>query len=274
MRRYIVFMVIFSFLLAGCQADENLEGGAPFSGRMDPAFTDWYVPDYFIPETVYVVGLGDSLTEGVGDERKKDGYFGRMTRDMERWKGVKEIESNNLAKRGKRSDQLIEQMEDPEVQSEIKRADVIYLTIGGNDIMKVVKANIFKLKMKPFYAELGEFENRLDEVFKIIRGLNGDAIIVIAGLYNPFSIVTDEPNEFETIIEDWNEAIEVQAIMDEKACFVPVIDLFDSNEDLVYHTDFFHPNAKGYDTMAARYKASIQKCGLAELSEGKLDFGE
>ncbi|MBB4826053.1 lysophospholipase L1-like esterase [Sporosarcina luteola] len=273
MRRYIIFIVIFSCLVAGCAADEKTEGAA-FLDRNETVFTDWYVPDYFIPETVHVVGLGDSLTEGVGDERKKGGYFGRMTKNMERWKGVKEIESINLAKRGRRSDELIKQLEEPEVQSEIKKADVIYLTIGGNDIMKVVKANIFKLKMKPFYAELGHYENRLDEVFKMIRGLNGDAIIVIAGLYNPFSIVTDEPNEFETIIEDWNEAIEVQAIMDGKACFVPVIDLFDTNEDLVYHTDFFHPNAKGYDTMAERYAESIQKCGLAELSEGKLDFGE
>ena len=138
--------------------------------------------------------------------------------------------------------------------------------------MKVVKANLFNLKVEPFYIELGNFENRLDELFTIIRTLNGDAIIVVGGLYNPISIVTDEANEFDEILEDWNEAIEIRTIMDRNSCFVPVTDLFDSNVNMVYHTDFFHPNAKGYDEMANRFLKSIQKCGLLELSNGQLDM--
>ena len=102
--------------------------------------------------------------------------------------------------------------------------------------------------------------------------LNGDAIIIVAGLYNPFSIVTEETNEFEDIIADWNEAIEVRTIMDGKSCFVPVIDLFDSNTNMVYHTDFFHPNAKGYDAMTERYLEKLEECGLQKLSDGELDM--
>ena len=68
---------------------------------------------------------------------------------------------------------------------------------------------------------LGKFENRLDELFSIIRDLNGDAIIIVAGLYNPFSIVTDETNEFEDIIADWNEAIEVRAMHGRKVMLCP-----------------------------------------------------
>ena len=58
----------------------------------------------------------------------------------------------NLAKRGRRSDQLIDKLEEPEVQSSVKTADLIFLTIGGNDIMKVVKSNLFNLKTEPFYS--------------------------------------------------------------------------------------------------------------------------
>ena len=60
--------------------------------------------------------------------------------------------------------------------------------------------------------------------------------------------------------------------MDGEVLFVPVTDLFDSNVNMVYHTDFFHPNAKGYDEMANRFLESIQKCGLLELSNGQLDM--
>ena len=64
--------------------------------------------EHFIPKQLNVVGLGDSLTEGVGDELKKGGYFGRLTNEeMANWKGVKDVQADNLAKRGRRSDQLI-----------------------------------------------------------------------------------------------------------------------------------------------------------------------
>ncbi|MFS0687733.1 GDSL-type esterase/lipase family protein [Sporosarcina sp. 179-K 8C2 HS] len=270
MRRVFLF-IVFSFVLSGCQERVVFETSS-FSERESLALSDFNVPDYFIPEKVTVIGLGDSLTQGVGDELKRGGYFGRVALAMNDWKGVDEIDSKNLAKRGRRSDQLIDQLEKEDIQTEIKKADVIYMTIGGNDMMKIVKENLFNLTAKPFYVELGKFENRLDEIFKIIRGLNGDAVIVVSGLYNPLSIVTEEANEFETVIADWNEAIEIQAIMDGKACYVPVVDLFVSNENMVYHSDFFHPNAKGYESMANRFIEKIDQCGLTELSDGKLDM--
>lgn len=38
---------------------------------------------------------------------------------------------------------------------------------------------------------------------------------------------------------NWNEAILNTSYTDVNACFVPVSDLFNSNENMVYHTDFF-----------------------------------
>ena len=95
-------------------------------------------------------------------------------------------------------------------------------------MMKVVKANLFNLTVEPFTKNLANLKIGWMRLFTIIRSLNGDAIIVVAGLYNPLSIVTDEANEFEEIIDDWNEAIEIRTIMDGKSCFVPVKDLFDA----------------------------------------------
>lgn len=270
MRRVFVFVIAFSLILSACS--KPTVQTTPFAERDSTAFSKWEIPGYFVPEQLRVVGLGDSLTQGVGDERKKGGYFGRVTDRMNEWKGVKEVTAENLAKRGRRSDQLLDQLDEKDIRREIRQADIILMTIGGNDIMKVVKGNLFELKTGPFYKELGRFEDRLDEVLTTIRLLNDDAIIVVAGLYNPFSIVTDEVHEFEEIIDDWNETLEMRIALDDKSCFVPVTDLFDSNVNMVYHTDFFHPNAKGYDLMSERFLTSIKKCGLNEMSDGDLEM--
>lgn len=271
MRRVLAIVFVFSLFLSGC-ADPSVKTNKDMTEREIIAFGKWDIPGHFIPKRITAVGLGDSLTQGVGDELKKGGYFGRITREMDDWKGVKDVRVDNLAKRGRRSDQLLAQLEQEDIQEYVKQADIIFLTIGGNDIMKVVKENLFNLKKESFYVELGKYEIRLDELFGIIRGLNGDAIIVIAGLYNPFTLVMNETPEFEEILDAWNETIEVRTVLDGKSCFVPVLDLFDSNVNMVYHTDYFHPNAKGYEAMTKRFLDKLDECGLPELSNGELDM--
>ena len=40
----------------------------------------------------------------------------------------------------------------------LRKADIITLTIGGNDMMKVVKKDLFNLKVESFEKELSKFE--------------------------------------------------------------------------------------------------------------------
>lgn len=271
MKKISLVVVSLIIWLSGCQANHPSSTQA-FHTRQDIQFTEMTIPRYFIPKTITVLGLGDSLTQGIGDEKKRSGYFGRMATKMTEWKGVANIVEDNRAKRGKRSDQLLNELSNVETQNAIKKADIIYITIGGNDIMKVVKKNLFELRKEPFEIEKGHYQKRLAEIFDIIRVLNPDAIIVLTGLYNPFSIITDEAEEFENIVKDWNSVLEQQTIWDGKTCYVDVIDLFDSNANMVYHTDFFHPNGKGYEKMANRIENQLKICNLYDLSEGQLDF--
>lgn len=262
--RKIIIIIVFLFLpIVGCQ-QLIIPQGTQAQPRNTPIFEEWEVPSTFVPISLYVLGLGDSLTVGVGDELKQGGYIGRLAVTMDEWHGIKEVQFENLAKTGRRSDQLLKQLENPKIQRKIKKANLIYLTIGGNDLISVFKRDLFHLKVQPFYDELAQFEGRLNEIFTIIRTLNGDAAIIVSGLYNPFSIISQEPIELKRIINSWNEAIEVQTVLDYKSCFVPIEDLFHSNENMVYHTDFFHPNAKGYDEMTIRYIDRINQCNFIE----------
>lgn len=271
MRRIMMIVVVFSLFLSGCTAG-TFKASDSFDERELTQFDNWVLPPLFVASDITVVGLGDSLTEGIGDEDKQSGYFGRLTKAIANWQGVKDVKIDNLAKKGRRSDQLLTQLEDPKIQASLKKADIILFTIGGNDLMKIFKRDLFNLKTQPFMNELDDYTVRIDELYARIRSLNKDAIIVTGGLYNPLSNIMDETDDFETILDSWNDVLEARTTFDDKSCFVPVRDLFHSNGNMVYHSDFFHPNAKGYEEMTNRYLESIETCNLYELSDGQWDM--
>ena len=269
-KQLILVILVPMFILTGCQLDQAAI--KDFTPKQSVELKDYVLNEQFVPEDMLVVGLGDSLTQGVGDERKLGGYLGRLAAEMETFQGVRDIELKNEAKRGRRSDQLLKQIQSGDIDEALEKADVITMTIGGNDIMKIVKQDLFHLRVDAFQKELLLFNNRYADILTEIRQLNPDAPIVILGLYNPFSIVTDEANEFDEIIKDWNQAITNFAYSDMNACYVHVEDLFKTNENMVYHTDFFHPNSKGYEQMMQRILDSLQTCGLNKLTNGEMDF--
>ncbi|XRD26782.1 GDSL-type esterase/lipase family protein [Lysinibacillus fusiformis] len=187
---------------------------------------------------------------------------------------ISEVDVDNRGKRGRRSDQLLKLVKKGHYDEELQQAQLISLTMGGNDVMKVVKQDLFNLKRNAFDKELRTYKQRYSKIVEGIRAKNPTVPILLIGFYNPFSIVTNEANEFDTIITEWNNVIEEVASEDSNACYVSVEDLFDSNEELVYHTDFFHPNAKGYEKMTERILAAMEQCGMEEKINKAIGFEE
>lgn len=235
---------------------------------------DWSTRKAEEAQDVFYLALGDSLTRGVGDETQKYGYTIRLQQQMEKWPMIKAVELDNRGKNGRRSDQLLALLKKGHYDEELKKANLITMTLGGNDVMKIVKNHLFSLEKSMFDKELPRFRERYDEILKEIRQQNPDAPIVMIGFYNPFSIVIDEMTPFEPIISEWNAEIESLSKTDGNACFVPVEDLFVSNEDMVYHVDFFHPNSAGYDRMASRAIETLESCNIEAMSNGLIGFGE
>lgn len=227
-----------------------------------------------IPKDIVYVALGDSLTEGVGDELNQQGYVGRLSDQMLGWEGVKYVEVENTAKKGRRTDQLLAQLESGKIDEQLKKADFITLTMGGNDLMKIVRRDLLNLNKEAFDTERIEFQKRYGKIMELIRKQNKSAPIILISVYNPLSIFTKEKSDLNTIMYEWNTDIQDFADADKNACFVNVEDLFDSNENMVYHTDFFHPNARGYDEMTDRIVGTLKSCGLKNLTNGEMDFKE
>lgn len=257
MKKLGVISLLTVFLLAACG-----ESGGIFEKDLEDRPID-------------LVALGDSLTVGVGDEEGKQGYAGRFAHSMEtEMDGVKSVHLIETAKKGRRSDELIDQLKSGEINDSLKKAEFITLTIGGNDLMKVVRENITNLNKDSFDAERPLYKERYAEIFQLIRKQNKEVPIVAIGVYNPLTVYTDDPSQFEEILKEWNGDMKEIVEKDEHSIFIPVEDLFITNDAQVYSEDYFHPNAKGYVNMNNRIFDTLKKADLEKLSEGKLKIKE
>ena len=226
---------------------------------------DWSERKILQAETIYYLALGDSLTRGIGDETNQYGFTSILAKEMQKSPNVLSVELDNRGKNGRRSDQMLELVKSGHYDEELKKASFITITLGGNDVMKIVKKDLFNLKVSMFTKELPLFVERYNEIIRLIREKT-DVPIVLVGFYNPLSIITNQATPFESIIKEWNGEIEKISKSEQNICFVPIEDLFSSNVDMVYHTDFFHPNANGYNVMAERMMETFPLCNIEQIN--------
>lgn len=205
--------------------------------------------DSLYQKDIKVAAIGDSLTQGVGGT-SKGGYIGILDETINEEKKIAHFD--NFGKRGNRTDQLLKRIKEPEIATSIKKADIILVTIGANDIMHVVKENFTNLTYKQFAKEQVNFEKRLIQIFDALKDLNTEADIYFLGLYNPFDKYFDDIEELDLIIEEWNTAGESIAESYEHTTFIPMKDLFDGVTTNMFADDHFHPNEHGYYQMAKR----------------------
>ncbi|MCU4930371.1 SGNH/GDSL hydrolase family protein [Bacillus cereus] len=203
--------------------------------------------------TLQIVSLGDSLTRGVGD-KEGIGYIGRMKEDLQKDYKQK-IALTNLAVSGAKMPDLLKQIESNGAQYSIKQADVIVLTIGGNDLFPGWES-LGKIDLETYRPDTETFQNEAKKIIEEIRKLNTDSPIFWLGLYNPFEDVEDLKGS-SNIVVDWNASLEKLALNDKNVYITPTFDLFQNRgKDLLY-SDHFHPNEVGYTYMAERLVQNV-----------------
>ncbi|WP_249315823.1 SGNH/GDSL hydrolase family protein [Bacillus sp. FJAT-49711] len=204
-----------------------------------------------------IVSIGDSLTEGIGDQTESSGYVGILNHTFE--DNQLNISIENYGKKGNRTDQLLKRLDKDDVASSIKKADIMLITIGGNDVMKVVKDNFLNLTTEPFDREREEFKERLRAIFHKTKELNPDVHIYLIGFYNPFEQYFGNIGELGMIMTNWNEAGKAVTEEFEHVSYIPTADLFVSSDTELLANDHFHPNTTGYKRMAQRILEEIDE---------------
>jgi lysophospholipase L1-like esterase len=200
-----------------------------------------------------VVALGDSLTRGTGDDTGK-GYIGYLVDELEE-KSKEKITIHNFGVKGYRSNQLLDQLKQGEIQRKIQSADYILITIGGNDLFQSGQTFLQMDEQKIAQAKESYLKN-LEAILKEVRTMNDSAVVFHIGLYNPFIDLND--SELTTkIVRDWNYEANQLLDQNEKAVYVPTFDLFQLSVNDYLYTDKFHPNAEGYRLIAERVASLI-----------------
>ncbi|OMP65678.1 GDSL family lipase [Domibacillus epiphyticus] len=225
-----------------------------------------------VPQNVDVVSIGDSLTEGVGDSTNSGGYVPYLEQQLESLDEIDEVSFVNFGKKGNRTDQLLKRLQTEEIQAEIEKADIVMITIGGNDVVKVMKENWSNLTIENFEQEEIGYGERLHAILTEIRNLNDDAGIVLVGIYNPFGKIFVETEEDEEIVRSWNETGEAVAAEFDQTAFVSIENIFTEGSDGLFFEDQFHPNDLGYEQIAERIFDTINGTPLERLTNQKIVF--
>ncbi|WP_338447924.1 SGNH/GDSL hydrolase family protein [Niallia oryzisoli] len=221
------------------------------------------------PQNVKIVALGDSLTEGVGDITEKGGYLPYLQSLLEEKRNIKEVDFENFGIKGYRSDQLVKKVENKDVLAAIKGADMVIMTIGGNDMMKVVRENITSLKKGDFTAQRDLFKENLSAILEVIKSENPDIHIVLVGLYNPFHKWFPDIEEMNEVVSDWNVTSQEILAQYPDTYYVEIMSLFENDEEELLYTDYFHPNNRGYELIAGKVYEELEKDAIEEVIEQK-----
>ena len=176
---------------------------------------------------VSLVSLGDSLTEGVGDTTGRGGFVPLVATEIKDKFSLTDVTTDNFGKSGDRSDQILKRLKaSAEQQKALKDADIISITVGGNDLMKTVSKNLFSgLTLKTFTKPASTYQRQLTDLVAEIRTYAPDAPIYIFGIYNPFYLYFSEITELQDIVDYWNTKTEDVTLGLDDCYFIPINDL-------------------------------------------------
>lgn len=264
MKKIFTSLILSIVLLSSCSKETslneelNMRKESTLNLRED-------IPSDFIPKSYKIVSIGDSLTFGVGDSTERGGYIPYLQEQLEAEKGIKEAVFSNYGVRGNRTVELLGQLHRKEVREAIKGSDMVIITTGGNDVMKVVKENLSGLMLEDFAKEKERYEKNFRSIISTIREINEDTIICVIGLYNPFYEYFSDIKEMDMILEEWNDISRKVLQEYEYAYFVNISDIFQESEEDLLYTDYFHPNDIGYQLIAEQVYTVLNEQALEVL---------
>lgn len=165
-------------------------------------------PAKIVKKHVRLVAIGDSLTYGQGDEKNNGGYVGQIKPALEKKYNTK-VSTWNYGVSGDRSDQILKRLNNqPKMRGNLRKADVIVMTVGGNDLMQKLERDLLSspkgvdkdvAKAKPVY------QKKLMALFKAERKQNPHAPIFLFSIYNPVYTYFPQVSIINDSIAKWNQ---------------------------------------------------------------------
>lgn len=193
--------------------------------------------------------IGDSLTTGFG--ALPGNGFVPVYRRMAESRLRTSIRPVNLGVNGLTTDGMERRLkEDYNYRLAVRDADIITLSIGGNDLIKAAKAAGTRPGDLPPHLDKAlrnckrNFSDIMGTLTQLKAGMPKPYIIRIVGLYNPYPRV-DEATE-------WVRQFNRYAMgYSSRVCgFASIYNEFSGNERGLLFIDHVHPNGRGYRVIA------------------------
>ena len=198
-----------------------------------------------------ILVLGDSLARGTGDESGKG--FAVDVLQAYRRRGPAQL--TNLGVNGSESPEVRELAESPTVRARAAEADLIVVSVGGNDLSHAGAAAAPGSGATDLVDAVAAARNRYLEnlrgILRALREANPSAPVLVVGLYDPFSGEAGPGRLGSSVIVQWNTLVAETALGFPGVTVVPTFDLFQGRPDRLA-ADKYHPNREGYRMIAER----------------------
>lgn len=199
------------------------------------------------------VVLGDSVARGAGDER--GGGIATALDDHFRALGMCAAPVVNSGINGARTHHVRNLLAGARARAAVRTADVIVLSIGGNDLYGDSVAKLLAILI-PNHRQQKTL-NDVQGLVRMIRATNPAARIYLLGLYNPYRR-TPLRAWLDRQINEWDARLIRRFAAAEDVVVVRIVDLLE-REERISPLDHFHPGSSGYAAIASRIAASITK---------------
>lgn len=218
-------------------------------------------------KVVTYVAIGDSLTKGVGDSTNQGGFVPLLAQSLTNETGL-EFKAINYGVSGNTSSQILSRIREKKgIRKDLKQAQLLTITVGGNDLRKAILEDTSNLDLDRFEKASKAYEKNLKQIIELARKDNPDLPVYVVGIYNPLYLNFPDLTELQTLVDQWNQRTEETLSTYHGVYFVPINDLLYKGidgksgvteselgketvtNDALYDEDSFHPNHTGYEIM-------------------------
>lgn len=208
--------------------------------------------------------LGDSIARGAGVLNPDEACYGIMVANTNGYNYT------NRAIDGYTSTMLLKLMEKDDVIADIKKADIISLSIGGNDyltsnIVKLFVGSDITKDTTEFLKIQASFYENLGKIISKIKHENPGVIILIQTLYNMRSDLLKNVNEIGKNM--LNECFEKYLTEHPGAYMIVDVDSVLTGRSDCLASDTIHPNGQGNIEIARLVLKALKKIKLGTATE-------
>ena len=191
--------------------------------------------------------IGDSITMGIGSESAMN--LGQHYAAIVKENSGEEINVINHSIAGSKTTDWIERINDPIEIDSIASANVIFLSIGGNNIKELLEQDSIDLILE-YENALAKYLKEIKSILDTIHVINPEAHIIFIGLYNPYG-ETISQQKIQLSLR-WAYETKVLLTSYSNMIYIPLFDLFHEHLNFYLSIDNFHPNDAGYSAIVNR----------------------